>query len=105
MKQEKWALITGASSGIGRDFSRELAKRGWNVLIVARREDRLQELKAEIEKNFSVKADYLKADLSREGDRVSMIACFEKYPISFVVNTAGMQSRGKLEERSLEESC
>jgi len=104
MMQEKWALITGASSGIGKDFSRELAKQGWNVILVARREDRLLELKVEIEKSFSVKADYVKADLARIEDRERVITYFEKYPISFLVNNAGLQSRGKFDEKSFQES-
>ena len=103
-RSEKWALVTGASSGIGKDFCLELAERGWNVFLVARREDRLKELKVEIEKRFGVKADYLKADLSIWNDRESVIATFEKYPIRFFVNNAGSLSRGKFDERGLQES-
>ena len=42
------ALVTGASSGIGRDIARELVSRGWDVILVARRTDRLMELKKEL---------------------------------------------------------
>ena len=101
---ENWALVTGASSGIGRDFCLELAGRGWNVLLVARREDRLQELKAEIERRFSVKADCMKADLSQLKDRERMIGAFDHYPIRLLVNNAGLLSRGKFDERGLQES-
>lgn len=104
MNQEKWALVTGASSGIGKDFSKELARMGWNILLVARRQDRLQELKREIEKASAVKVEYVKADLLSANDRETVVSCFERYPIRFLVNNAGLQSRGKFESRSLEES-
>ena len=50
------ALITGASSGIGKDISIELAKKKFDVILVARNEEKLVKLKDYIEKNFNVKA-------------------------------------------------
>ena len=53
------ALVTGASSGIGRDIAREIAKRKYDVIIVARNEKALQELKEELEREYKVKV-YIK---------------------------------------------
>jgi short-subunit dehydrogenase len=59
----KTALVTGASSGLGMDFSRQLASRGCNLVLVARREDRLQALKEEIRKVHPVSVEIVALDL------------------------------------------
>jgi short-subunit dehydrogenase len=65
----RWVLVTGASSGLGREMARILAvKYGAHLLIAARREDRLLELKAELEQSASVKVDVCVADLSKLED-------------------------------------
>ncbi len=53
----KWALITGASSGLGVDFAKNLAGRGCNVILVARREDRLRAVQQEIAAQYGVQVD------------------------------------------------
>ena len=65
----RWVLVTGASSGLGREMAKILAvKYGAHLLISARREDRLRELKAELEKEAGVKVDICVADLSKLED-------------------------------------
>jgi len=62
-----YALITGASSGLGAEFARQLAGRGYNLILAARREDRLEALKAEIEAlPGSTKIEVIVSDLSTE---------------------------------------
>ena len=58
----KTALVTGASSGIGREIARELSRRGWRLLLVARRRDRLEEL----EKQLGTPCRLYVCDISRE---------------------------------------
>ncbi len=53
-KYGPWALITGASSGMGVEFARRLAASGLNVVLVARRDDRLRRLATELESEFSI---------------------------------------------------
>jgi short-subunit dehydrogenase len=65
----RWVLVTGASSGLGREMAKILAvKYGAHLVIVARREDRLLELKAELEQSGGVKIDVCVADLSKLDD-------------------------------------
>jgi hypothetical protein len=59
----KTALVTGASSGLGIDFARELASRGCNLILVARREDRLQAVQQEIQQTFGVNVENIVLDL------------------------------------------
>jgi short-subunit dehydrogenase len=62
-----WALITGASSGIGREFARQVAASGINVVLVATRETLLTELGAECSKQYGVEYWVAALNLSREG--------------------------------------
>lgn len=64
INQPKFALITGASSGIGREFAIQLAEKGYNLLLTARREKKLQELKEKVENTNNISADIIIADLS-----------------------------------------
>ena len=60
----KLALITGASSGIGKELARLHASKGGDLLLVARSKDKLKELKQELEEKYSIKAYVLSCDLS-----------------------------------------
>src|SRR5258708_17211813 len=60
----EYALITGASKGIGKNIVEELARRGFNVLLVARSGDLLKQVAAEISSRYTVKVDWLPVDPS-----------------------------------------
>ena len=81
-------LVTGASSGIGEQFARQLSERGYRVALVARREDRLGQLAEELGGNE--KAIVIAADLTAEADRDRLAAELEQHgEVEILVNSAG----------------
>ena len=90
----KRALVTGASSGIGEEFARQLAKRGYDVVIVARRRDRLDKLANEL-KEGGVEAEVIAADLSRPEGVAAVAERLEKGDIGVLVNNAGFGTSGE----------
>lgn len=90
--QGKVALVTGASSGIGYETSVELAKLGMNLILVARREDKLQKLKDELVQNYHIKVEILKLDVSNKDMVQTAISNLtnEWKDIYLLVNNAGL---------------
>lgn len=91
------ALVTGASSGLGRDFAIKLSKMGYDIVAVARSEDRLVELKNEIKTNY----EYEVMDLS---DKANIYKLHSKYSnqIDLLINNAGFGDCGKFNETNLD---
>lgn len=89
-----WALITGASSGIGREFARQLAARGLNVVLVARRADRLDELVAELTAAHHVAARAVPVDLCADTFLDTIRAATGGLEIGLLVNSAGFSLTG-----------
>ena len=87
----KTALITGASAGIGASFARLLAKEGYNLVLVARDENRLAEGGKLLESEFGVKTEVLRADLSLPEDllRVEIRLQDAQRPVDVLINNAG----------------
>ncbi|HUM51790.1 MAG TPA: SDR family oxidoreductase [Chitinophagales bacterium] len=93
----EYAIITGASSGIGLEFSKLLAKKGYNLVLVARRTDRLEKLKAEILQTDKIDIQLVSMDLSEKEAPNELLAFTQKnnLTISVLVNNAGFGANGE----------
>ncbi len=96
MNQGKWALITGASGGIGLDFANIMAQDGLNLVVVARSQDKLQKLKSELEKKHSIQVKVLVKDLSKPESPSEIHSELDKENIfiNVLVNNAGFGNYG-----------
>src|SRR5687768_1222241 len=94
------ALVTGASSGIGMEFARQLAGRGHDVVLVARSADRLERLAGELRDAHGVRAEVVVQDLSAP-DAASVVAeelAARGLSVDLLVNNAGFGTVGRFEE-------
>ncbi|HTQ29152.1 MAG TPA: SDR family oxidoreductase [Puia sp.] len=98
-----YAVITGASKGIGKAMAEELATKGYSLLLVARSADLLQELSSRLAGRYGVKADCLAVDLSATdaAEKVYQHCRNNQYPVTVLVNNAGYGLSGSFEKYSL----
>jgi short-subunit dehydrogenase len=92
-----WALVTGASAGIGAAFARALAREGVSCALVARREERLRELAQELEKQHGVSTRVIAADLATEEGWVRTLGAVDDLEIGVLVNNAGFGYAGRFD--------
>jgi short-subunit dehydrogenase len=105
MSKYRRALVTGASSGIGAEIAREYAKRGVDVVLVARTEDRLAELAAELAAEHDVDAEVFAADLTSDQGRLAteQRLTADQRRVDVLVNNAGMVVDEELADSDLDE--
>lgn len=93
-KYGPWALVTGASSGLGAEYARQLAAKGLSVILVARRQDRLEQLASEIESAHGVATRVVASDLTADGQCERVIAETADLEVGLLVNNAGYGMSG-----------
>ena len=96
------AVITGASAGLGTEFARQLAAAGHDVTLVARRRDRLQEVAAQLRRDYKVRAEPLVADLGTDRGIETVATYLKAVPgLEILVNNAGFGTKGLFFETPL----
>lgn len=99
-KYGNWALITGATSGIGAELSSQIAAKGVNVILVARKEDQLKTHAKDLSERYGIKTKYVSADLATAAGVESVKQV--KEDIGLLVLAAGLEVNGAFEKTSLE---
>lgn len=91
MDYYKWALVTGASGGVGKEIALILAGKKWNLVLVARSEERLNQLKSELVEKNKIEVKCLSCDLSKDNaaTEVFNFCESEKIKIDLLINNAG----------------
>lgn len=95
---DAWAVVTGASSGIGTELARGLARRGHQLLLLARREERLQELADELQSEHHVRVEIRPTDLGEADDRAAVAADLAERQVGVLCNNAGFGSSGAIDQ-------
>ena len=96
-----WALVTGASAGIGAEFARQLARAGFSCVLTARREDRLRGLAEELEKSHGVATRVVAVDLAAPAGPKQLVAAVRDLEIGLLVNNAGFGYSGRFERQDV----
>ena len=90
----EWAVVTGASAGIGREFCRALAAEGFSIVLVARREERLRTLAAELEAQFGIATRSVCVDLAAAQGPGQLVDAVRDLEVGVLVNNAGFGYAG-----------
>lgn len=96
-----WALITGASSGIGAEFARQLARLGMNLILVARREHKLYEIMESVTMENQIQVKVVAADLSQPDFLPAILSVTDSLDIGLVVNCAGFSNTGEFVDNDI----
>jgi short-subunit dehydrogenase len=97
-----WAVVTGASDGLGREFAIQLAAAGLHVLLVARREDRLQALATALQSKYGVRTQVAPLDLGNPVDVRALLDHAAALPIGLLVASAGFGTSGPFLDADIE---
>lgn len=93
------ALITGASSGIGRDMAKALARKGYDLVLVARDEEKLKAFAEELQRDSKVKIEIISMDLSMESNCIDLHKCVSD--VDILINNAGFGDCGNFTKTDL----
>ncbi|MFC1523835.1 SDR family NAD(P)-dependent oxidoreductase [Thermodesulfobacteriota bacterium] len=102
--RDGWALITGASSGIGAECARQCAIGGLNLVLTARRKDRLKEIRTKLEKEHGVEVRTVAVDLAAQDFLGSICAVTDDIAVDLLINNAGFSLTGDFIDTTCEKT-
>jgi len=102
-EREKWAIITGASSGIGKALAFEFARNTFNVFLTARNEPALTEVAAELQQKFRIKTRVFSVDLADSASTDNLVKIISTQKFDVLVNNAGFGVKGDFIETNLDD--
>ncbi|HMZ68009.1 MAG TPA: SDR family NAD(P)-dependent oxidoreductase [Chitinophagales bacterium] len=94
-KYGAWAVITGASSGIGAEYAKQIAAKGLNIVLVARRKARMEALASELEQNFNIQTKIVECDVAMDGFQEIILNAVKDLDIGLLINNAGINCEGQ----------
>ncbi len=103
--KSSYALVTGSTSGIGLEISKNLAKRGFNLILVARTRDKLVRVSRELTNEYNINCDFFASDLTliNSPNEIYEYTSKKKYKIDILVNNAGYALPNAFHENSMED--
>lgn len=102
-EKSKWALVTGASSGIGEEFARQLAKDGWNLVLAARRKELTEAIGKKFSSEYNIQHRVIQADLAKTEGTQLVIDKTNDLEIEMLISNAGTGEVGKFVDRNIED--
>src|SRR6185437_501280 len=90
-----WAIVTGASSGIGKEFANQLAAHGLNLVLVARRQSLLEEIGVQLSAQFGIQYKIIEADLAEESAIEKIAEATENIDVGLLISNAGTGKPGR----------
>ena len=103
--ENSYALVTGATSGIGLEISKDLARRGFDLILVARTTEKLVKISNELTQEYNIKCDYFSSDLTLidSPNQIYQFTNQKKYNVDILVNNAGYALSRAFHKNSMEE--
>jgi uncharacterized protein len=102
-KYGDWAVVTGASSGIGLEIARLLASAGFNLLVIARSQEKLHDMKMKLESGHGINVRTIPSDVSEEGSIYRILDAIQELNVGLLVVSAGYGTSGLFINGELEE--
>jgi short-subunit dehydrogenase len=100
-----YTIITGASSGIGKEFAYFYAQKKKNLILIARRTERLEEIKQHLQRKYNIQIEIITADLTKTQDIKTIITTIheKKYTIETLINNAGINQAGAVIDLTIQQ--